>query len=66
MCDAPALVPSRTIAGSNEVCRGILRAAVDPDDKQQLLLLSPIGDNEARARAEAHNRARRDAIRNGR
>lgn len=59
-----AIVPSRT--GDNQVCRGSLRAMPDPQDREELLLLSPIADQAARGKAEAHNRARLDAIRNGR
>jgi hypothetical protein len=62
----PTCVNIVTRGNAQEVCRGPLMAAEDPEDAGQLFLLSPIGDNQARDKAARHNRERTDALRNGR
>lgn len=56
-----AIVPARN--GDDQVCRGLLRAAADPQDKDRLMKLSPIGDRQAARAAEQFNRGRVAAIR---
>ena len=61
-----ALVPHKQQPEANQVCGGGLAYWEDPEEKGQLLLLSPLGDDEARARAEKANARHTDALRNGR
>ena len=57
------LVPGRGNEAGQQVCGGRLQPAGDPDDRSQLMLLSPLGDQEKRAQVERHNQERRNALR---
>jgi hypothetical protein len=64
----PALVPVRgqhAASGARQACGGALAFWEDAEEAGQLLLLSPHGDDNAREKAQRHNAARLDALRQG-